>query len=135
MGIRLYKSYTPGTRNKSVSDFAEIVKIQPQKQLTFGQHRKKGRNNQGIITTRHRGGGHKRLYRQIDFFRNKINISGKIVSIEYDPNRNARISIVYYEDGEKRYILHPRGLNIGDKILSSPDAPIQIGNALPLSAI
>nr|YP_009867633.1 ribosomal protein L2 [Drepanocladus aduncus]QKG04784.1 ribosomal protein L2 [Drepanocladus aduncus] len=133
MTIRLYKAYTPGTRNRSVLGFEEIIKSKPQKKLTFRQHNKQGRNNQGIITSRYRGGGHKRLYRQIDFRRNKKNILGKIITIEYDPNRTANICLVYYEDGEKRYILHPRGIKIGDTIVSSNEAPILIGNALPLT--
>nr|YP_009867551.1 ribosomal protein L2 [Cratoneuron filicinum]QKG04702.1 ribosomal protein L2 [Cratoneuron filicinum] len=133
MTIRLYKAYTPGTRNRSVLGFEEIIKSKPQKKLTFRQHNKQGRNNQGIITSRYRGGGHKRLYRQIDFRRNKKNILGKIITIEYDPNRTANICLVYYEDGEKKYILHPRGIKIGDTIISSNEAPILIGNALPLT--
>lgn len=134
MGIRSYKAYTPGTRNRSVSQFEEIVQSNPEKQLTSGQHRKKGRNNRGVITSRHRGGGHKRLYRHIDFKRDKYGMLGRIVSIEYDPNRNARICLISYQDGEKRYILHPRGISIGDQILSDKHAPILPGNALPLSA-
>nr|YP_009912432.1 ribosomal protein L2 [Bartramia pomiformis]QLJ53714.1 ribosomal protein L2 [Bartramia pomiformis] len=133
MTIRLYKAYTPGTRNRSVLSFEEIVKSHPQKKLTFRRHNKQGRNNQGIITSRYRGGGHKRLYRQIDFRRNKKDISGKITTIEYDPNRTANICLIHYEDGEKRYILHPRGIKIGDTIISSNEAPILIGNALPLT--
>nr|YP_010917752.1 ribosomal protein L2 [Encalypta ciliata]UVG41338.1 ribosomal protein L2 [Encalypta ciliata] len=133
MTIRLYKAYTPGTRNRSVLGFKEIVKSNPQKKLTFWQHNKQGRNNRGVITSRYRGGGHKRLYRQIDFRRNKKNISGKIITIEYDPNRSANICLVHYGDGEKRYILHPRGIKIGDTIISSNEAPILIGNALPLT--
>nr|AND47217.1 ribosomal protein L2 [Sphagnum capillifolium]AND47300.1 ribosomal protein L2 [Sphagnum bartlettianum]AND49031.1 ribosomal protein L2 [Sphagnum fuscum]AND49695.1 ribosomal protein L2 [Sphagnum rubellum] len=133
MTIRLYKAYTPGTRNRSVSGFEEIVRSNPQKKLTYGQHNKRGRNNRGVITSRHRGGGHKRLYRQIDFRRNKKNISGKITTIEYDPNRNANICLIHYEDGEKRYILHPRGIKIGGTVISSIDAPILVGNALPLT--
>nr|YP_009727148.1 ribosomal protein L2 [Pohlia nutans]QIA44415.1 ribosomal protein L2 [Pohlia nutans] len=133
MSIRLYKAYTPGTRNRSVLGFEEIVESHPQKKLTFRQHNKQGRNNQGIITSRYRGGGHKRLYRQIDFRRNKKDISGKIITIEYDPNRTANICLVHYEDGEKKYILHPRGIKIGDTIVSSNEAPILIGNALPLT--
>nr|YP_009116150.1 ribosomal protein L2 [Orthotrichum rogeri]AJD22464.1 ribosomal protein L2 [Orthotrichum rogeri] len=133
MTIRLYKAYTPGTRNRSVLSFEEIVKSHPQKKLTFQKHNKQGRNNQGIITSRYKGGGHKRLYRQIDFRRNKKNVSGKITSIEYDPNRTANICLVNYEDGEKKYILHPRGIKIGDTIISNNEAPILIGNALPLT--
>nr|YP_010139944.1 ribosomal protein L2 [Rhodobryum laxelimbatum]QQK56243.1 ribosomal protein L2 [Rhodobryum laxelimbatum] len=133
MTIRLYKAYTPGTRNRSVLGFEEIIKSYPQKKLTFRQHNKQGRNNQGIITSRYRGGGHKRLYRQIDFRRDKKNILGKITTIEYDPNRTANICLVRYEDGEKKYILQPRGIEIGDTIVSSNEAPILIGNALPLT--
>nr|UPO65457.1 ribosomal protein L2 [Cosmarium humile] len=133
MGIRSYKAYTPGTRNRSVSQFEEILQIKPEKRLTSGQHRQKGRNNRGIITSRHRGGGHKRLYRHIDFRRNKQGMIGKIQTIEYDPNRKARICLTQYSDGEKRYILQPRGIRIGDEILSSPDAPIVSGNTLPLT--
>nr|QUS64560.1 ribosomal protein L2 [Isoetes anamariae] len=133
MAIRLYRAYTPGTRNRSVLDLEGIVRSNPQKGLTSGFLCKKGRNNRGIITSRHRGGGHKRLYRQIDFRRNKRSISGRIVTIEYDPNRNADICLVYYGDGEKRYILHPKGIKIGDTVVSGPKAPISIGNALPLT--
>nr|YP_010587451.1 ribosomal protein L2 [Anomobryum gemmigerum]WAB45969.1 ribosomal protein L2 [Anomobryum gemmigerum] len=133
MTIRLYKAYTPGTRNRSVLGFEEITKSYPQKKLTFRQHNKQGRNNQGIITSRYRGGGHKRLYRQIDFRRDKKNILGKIITTEYDPNRTANICLVHYEDGEKKYILQPRGIKIGDTIVSSSEAPILIGNALPLT--
>lgn len=132
MGIRFYRAYTPGTRNRSVSEFTEISQHVPEKSLTQGFQRSKGRNNRGIITSRHRGGGHKRLYRQIDFRRNKIGIPAKVISIEYDPNRNARIALLHYEDGEKRYIIHPRGLKLGDRIFSGIDIPIFVGNALPL---
>lgn len=135
MGIRFYRPNTPGTRTLAVSDFAEITKSEPEKSLTKLRHRPKGRNNRGVITCRHRGGGHKRLYRAIDFRRNKHNIPAKVVAIEYDPNRNARIALVYYQDGEKRYILHPAGLAVGTVIRSGPDSPIEVGNALPLSNI
>lgn len=135
MGIRLYKTYTPGTRHRSVSDFREITQSTPEKSLTKWIHRKKGRNNRGIITCRHRGGGHKRLYRQIDFKRNKLDIPGKILSIQYDPFRNARIALVSYQDGEKRYIIYPNQLKIGQQIIASVTAPILIGNALPLKKI
>jgi large subunit ribosomal protein L2 len=108
MSIRLYKSYTPGTRNRALSAFSEITKTKPEKSLTKKNQRNKGRNNRGVITIRHRGGGHKRLYRIIDFKRDKYGIEGKIASVEYDPNRNARIALIYYIDGEKRYILHPK---------------------------
>lgn len=132
MGIRYYRPYTPGTRERVVSDFAEVTRSEPEKSLTRSVHRPKGRNNRGVITCRHRGGGHKRLYRIIDFYRNKHNIPAKVASIEYDPNRNARISLVHYQDGEKRYILHPAGLEVGATIISGPDAPFEVGNALPL---
>lgn len=137
MGIRFLQAYTPGTRNRSVSDFSELTdkKAAPEKTLTVSLHRSKGRNNRGIITCRHRGGGHKRLYRQIDFRRDKTGVTAKVVKIEYDPNRNARIALLRYEDGEKRYIIHPRGLNIGDIIQSDLNAPILIGNSLPLRNI
>ena len=133
MSIRAYKAYTPGTRNRLVSEFENVLKIRPNKRLTLGQHRQKGRNNQGVITIRHRGGGHKRLYRQIDFGRTKYGVTGRIMTIEYDPNRNARICLICYEDGEKRYILHPRGITIGAGILSGPNAPVISGNTLPLN--
>ncbi len=135
MGIRIYRPYTPGTRERSVSDFAEITRSEPEKSLTRSRHRPKGRNNRGVITCRHRGGGHKRLYRQIDFRRDKHNIPGKVAAIEYDPNRNARIALLYYKDGEKRYILHPAGLIVGATVISGSESPIEIGNALPLSNI
>jgi len=135
MSIRLYKSYTPGTRNRALSTFSEITASKPEKSLIRKNHRNKGRNNRGVITIRHRGGGHKRRYRLIDFHRNKHNIEGTIASIEYDPNRNARIALVHYEDGEKRYILHPNNITVGDKIISGSGAPLNIGNTLPLDEI
>ncbi len=135
MGIRSFRPYTPGTRQASVSDFSEITKSKPEKSLTKYKHRKKGRNNRGVITCRHRGGGHKRLYRQIDFRRNKRDIPAQVIAIEYDPNRNARIALVQYEDGEKRYILHPAGLSVGDSIIAGENSPYEIGNALPLYKI
>jgi large subunit ribosomal protein L2 len=132
MGIRLYRAYTPGTRNRSVSEFTEISQTKPEKSLTYSLHRSKGRNNRGIITSRHRGGGHKKLYRQIDFKRSKIGTSAKVATVEYDPNRNARIALLHYQDGEKQYILYPRGLKLGDTIIADVEAPIVIGNSLPL---
>jgi large subunit ribosomal protein L2 len=135
MGIRIYRPLTPGTRDRSISDFSEITKSEPEKSLLTSVHRKKGRNNRGVITCRHRGGGHKRLYRMIDFKRDKIGVNGKIVAIEYDPFRNARIALVVYTDGEKRYILHPAGLQVGSIIRSGEDAAIEVGNALPLKNI
>jgi large subunit ribosomal protein L2 len=135
MSIRLYKSYTPGTRNRALSSFSEITKAKPEKSLIKKNHRDKGRNNRGIITIRHRGGGHKRKYRLIDFKRNKHNIEANVKSIEYDPNRNARIALVCYKDGEKRYILHPNNLKIGDTVISGSNVPFSIGNTLPLNEI
>ena len=135
MAIRLYKSYTPGTRNRALSDFSEITKTKPEKTLIRKNHRNKGRNNRGVITIRHRGGGHKRLYRLIDFKRNKINIEGRVVAIEYDPNRNARIALIHYSDGEKRYILQPKNLNVGDSIYSGSNISLMIGNSMPLEEI
>lgn len=135
MGIRTLRPYTPSTRDYSVSDFAEITRSEPEKSLTCHVHRPKGRNNRGVITCRHRGGGHKRLYRIIDFRRDKLNVVARVAEIEYDPNRNARIALVYYRDGEKRYILHPQGLSVGTTIVSGPDSPIEVGNALPLGNI
>jgi large subunit ribosomal protein L2 len=135
MGIRVYRPYTPGSRQKSVSDFAEITRSEPEKSLTVWIHRAKGRNNRGVITCRHRGGGHKRLYRMIDFRRDKHNIPAKVAEIEYDPNRNARIALLKYQDGEKRYILHPEGLKVGTEVIAGSESPLEIGNALPLSNI
>lgn len=135
MGIRLYKSYTPGTRHRALSSFTEITKAKPEKSLIQKIHRHKGRNNRGIITIRHRGGGHKRRYRIIDFNRNKYGINGKVAAIEYDPNRNARIALIFYSDGEKRYILHPKNLKIGDNILSGSGSLLSIGNTLSLGEI
>ena len=135
MGIRSFRPYTPGTRQATVSDFADITKSKPEKSLTKFKHSAKGRNNRGVITSRRRGGGHKRLYRQIDFKRNKLNIPAEVIAIEYDPNRNARIALVQYEDGEKRYILAPVGIKVGTTIISGPESPIEVGNALPLSKI
>nr|ALO21100.1 ribosomal protein L2 [Carteria crucifera] len=138
MGIRFFKAYTPGTRTKSISDFSELtltVKKGPEKSLLSNNHRSKGRNNRGVITCRHRGGGHKRLYRQIDFRRDKIGIPATVLTIEYDPNRNSRIALIRYADGDKRYILQPKGLNVNDIILSDLNAPILVGNSLPLRNI
>src|SRR5210317_138820 len=126
MSIRLYKSYTPGTRNRALSGFTELTKSKPEKSLIRKNHRNKGRNNRGVITIRHRGGGHKR---------NKYGVKGIVASIEYDPNRNARIALIHYNDGEKRYILHPKNLNVGDTVLAGSNSPLTIGNSLPLSEI
>lgn len=135
MSIRLYKSYTPGTRNRALSTFSEITKAKPEKSLVCKNHRNKGRNNRGVITVRHRGGGHKRLYRLIDFKRNKYGIEGIVAAIEYDPNRNARIALIHYKDGEKRYILQPKNLNVGDTIVSGSGSSLTIGNTLPLEEL
>jgi len=135
MAIRLYKASTPGTRNRTVSTFEEINKSRPEKSLLKNIHYSKGRNNKGIITSRHRGGGHKKKYRLIDFKRKKINILAKVAGIEYDPNRNARIALLHYTDGSKKYILHPRYLKVGEHINSGPNAAIEVGNAMPLSNI
>lgn len=132
MSIRYYKPTSPGRRHGTVFDFKDISSKKPEKKLTKGWSRAHGRNNRGIITTRHRGGGHKRLYRFVDFSRDKIGIPAIIKSIEYDPNRTAHIALASYKDGEKRYILSPIGLKIGDQILASPQATITVGNTLPL---
>jgi large subunit ribosomal protein L2 len=135
MGIRVYKSYTSGTRGRAISDFAEITKQKPEKTLLSKKVSTGGRNNRGVITTRHHGGGHKQRYRIIDFKRKKLGIEAKVAAIEYDPNRNARIALLHYKDGEKRYILQPKNLNVGATVFSGETAPLEIGNALPLSSI
>nr|AOV84679.1 ribosomal protein L2 [Actinostachys pennula] len=135
MAIRFYKAYTPGTRNRSVSNFEELVRRKPYKQLTCKNLSRNGRNNKGIITSRGRGSAHKRLYRIIDFHRNKENSFGKVVSVEYDPNRNAYISLINYTDGEKRYVLHAWGVKVGDVPISGSEASVSNGNALPLTKI
>lgn len=135
MSIRLYKSYTPGTRNRALSTFSEITKTKPEKSLLQKNQRSKGRNNRGIITIRHRGGGHKRRYRIMDFKRNKYGIEGTVAAIEYDPNRNARIALIYYIDGEKRYILQPKNLEVGNRIMSGAGSLLNVGNSLPLAEI
>lgn len=134
MAIRLYEAYTPGTRNRAILHFGETAKYKPHKQLTCHRISRNGRNNVGIITSRHRGGGHKRLRRKVDFRRDKLSVAGRVASIEYDPNRNASTRLINYTDGDKRYILHPRGVRVGDIVTSSSDASISVGNALPLSA-
>ena len=123
MVIRIYKPNTPGTRNRGVSVFSEITKNKPEKSLIKPNFRKKGRNNRGVITIRHRGGGHKKRYRVIDFKRNKTGIPARILSVEYDPYRNARIALVCYQDGEKSYVLHPQTLKVGSIISSGKEAP------------
>jgi len=136
MGIRRYKPTTPGRRGATVSDFAELTEgKKPEKKLLRPKRRTNGRNNQGKITVRHRGGGHKRNYRQIDFRRNKDGVPATVDSIQYDPNRSARIALLFYADGEKRYILAPDSLKAGDQVQSGEDAPPTVGNCLPLSKI
>lgn len=135
MTLRLYKAYTAGTRNRSVSDFQEITKNYPEKSLIIKQNYPKGHNNQGKITSRYRGAGHKKRYRLIDFKRNKISMKAIVASVEYDPNRNARIALLHYRDGQKSYIIHPRSLKVGSIVMSGPNVPIEIGNALPLQCI
>jgi large subunit ribosomal protein L2 len=135
MGIKKFKPTSPGRRHMTVSTFDEITTEKPEKSLLAPLHKKAGRNNQGKITTRHHGGGHKRKYRIIDFKRNKDGIPGRVATIEYDPNRSANIALIYYADGEKRYIIAPKGLQVNDRIYSGPDADIKVGNALPLENI
>ena len=135
MGIKKYKPTSPGRRGMTVSTFEEITTATPEKSLLQPLKSKGGRNNQGRLTTRHQGGGHKQMYRVIDFKRNKDDIPAKVTSIQYDPNRTANIALLTYADGEKKYILAPYGLNIGDTLISGATADIKVGNAMPLSAI
>ena len=135
MGIKRFKPYTPSRRQMTVSDFSEITKSTPEKSLTVHIKTTAGRNNQGKITVRHIGGGAKKKYRIIDFKRNKDNIPAKVVAIEYDPNRTANIALLSYADGEKRYILAPNGLKVGDVLTSGAEAEIRVGNALPMKNI
>ena len=135
MGIKKYKPTTDGRRGMSVSDFAEITRSRPEKSLLDSRPGNGGRNNRGRITVRHRGGGHKRRYRVIDFKRDKQGVPGKVAAVEYDPNRSARIALIHYVDGEKRYILHPLNLQVGDTVVSSNEADIQPGNAMQLLAV
>ncbi|MCL6505120.1 MAG: 50S ribosomal protein L2 [Pirellulales bacterium] len=136
MGLRRYKPTSPGRRGASVSDFAELTPgAKPEKNLLVPKKRKGGRNNQGVITARHRGGGHRRHYRLIDFRRAKDGVPARVHSIQYDPNRSARIALLHYADGEKRYILAPEGLQVGAEVLSGPDVPPNVGNSLPLAKI
>jgi len=135
MGTRQFKPVTPATRFRSVSDFAEITKTTPEKSLLEPLRRTGGRNNKGHVTTRHQGGGHKRQYRRIDFRRDKFGIPAKVSSVEYDPNRTARIALLTYVDGEKRYILSPKGLSVGDTVVSGPGSDIRVGNTMPLFEI
>ena len=135
MGVKQYKPTSAGRRFQTVSDFAEITTDKPEKSLLEPLPKKAGRNCYGRITTRHQGGGHKRQYRKIDFKRVKDGIPAKVATIEYDPNRSARIALLHYADGAKAYILHPKGLKVGDVVESGPDADIKPGNALPLANI
>jgi large subunit ribosomal protein L2 len=135
MSIRQFRPMTAGTRFRSVSGFDEITRDTPEKALLEPMKKSGGRNNLGHLTSRHRGGGHKRQYRKIDFKRNKFGIPGRVAEIEYDPNRTARIALVVYADGEKRYILHPKGLSQGDTVVSGPGSDTRTGNALPLGEI
>ncbi|HOI30734.1 MAG TPA: 50S ribosomal protein L2 [Melioribacteraceae bacterium] len=135
MAIRKLKPNTPGTRFMSISSFNEITKTSPEKSLTVALKKSGGRNNLGRVTSRHRGGGHKRRYRIIDFKRDKKGVPAKVFSIEYDPNRTSRIALLNYVDGDKRYILAPDGLKVGDSVMSGPGSEIKVGNALPLKEI
>ena len=135
MGIKTYRPYTPSRRQMTGSDFSEITKTTPEKSLLAPKSRQAGRNNQGKITVRHRGGGAKKKYRIIDFKRNKDGIAATVLGIEYDPNRTANIALICYEDGEKSYILAPAGLQVGWKVMNGPEAEVLIGNCLPLTEI
>jgi large subunit ribosomal protein L2 len=135
MPIKVYKPTSPGRRGMSVSSFEEITRSTPERSLLRPLKKSAGRNFRGKITVRHRGGGHKRRYRAIDFKRDKVGVPGRVDSIEYDPNRSARIALVVYADGEKRYIVAPVGLMVGDSIMSGPDAEVRVGNALPITNI
>ncbi len=135
MGIKVYKPTSPGRRGMTVSTFEEITATTPERSLLQPLTKTGGRYNQGRMTTRHKGGGHKRMYRLIDFKRDKDNIPAKVATIEYDPNRTANIALLNYVDGEKRYIIAPQGLKVGDTVISGTDADIKAGNALPLANI
>jgi large subunit ribosomal protein L2 len=135
MAIKMYKPTSPGRRGMSVSTFEEITRTTPERTLLRPMRENAGRNNQGRVTVRHQGGGHKRMYRLIDFKRNKHGIPARVDSIEYDPNRSARIALLVYADGEKRYILAPLGLKVGAQLMSGPEAEVRVGNALPVKNI
>lgn len=135
MAVKVYKPTSPGRRGMTGYSFEEITTSRPQKALVREKRGKSGRNNQGRVTVRHRGGGHKRAYRIIDFKRDKVGVPARVATIEYDPNRTARIALLVYADGEKRYIIAPNTLNVGDTLISGPDAPLRDGNALPLNKI
>jgi large subunit ribosomal protein L2 len=133
--MKSFKPYTPSRRFITVEDFSQLTKKEPEKSLMRPLRRKAGRNNFGLLVVRHQGSGHKRSYRMIDFKRDKIGVPGRVAAIEYDPNRSARIALIYFADGEKRYILQPEGLKIGDTVVSGPNVDIKVGNALPLDRI
>ena len=135
MAVKHYKPYTPSRRFMTVSDFSEITKKKPEKSLLRPIKKTAGRNNQGRVTSRRRGGGHKRLYRIVDFKREKLNIPARVAAIEYDPNRTANIALLFYVDGEKRYIIAPAGLKVDDMLMSGPEAGIRVGNRPPLDNI
>lgn len=135
MAIKIYRPTSAGRRNMTISAFDEITRSKPERSLLAPLRNKGGRNNRGVVTTRHQGGGHKRRYRIIDFRRDKWDVPGRIESVEYDPNRSARIALVVYQDGERRYILAPAELGVGDNIMSGPKAEIRPGNALPIRSI
>ncbi len=135
MGIRKFRPMSPGTRKRSVSDFAEVTRSTPEKSLLEPLKKSGGRNHHGHVSMRHRGGGHKRRYRKIDFKRRKFGVPAKVIEIEYDPNRTARIALLQYADGEKTYVPHARGLELGDTVVSGPGSDIRTGNALPLSEV
>ena len=135
MSIRQFRPVTPGTRFRMVSGFDEITRGEPEKSLLEPIKKSGGRNNLGHVTMRYRGGGHKRMYRKVDFKRNKFGIPARVAEIEYDPNRSARIALLVYADGEKRYILHPKGLHQGDTVVSGPGSDARLGNALPIGEI
>jgi large subunit ribosomal protein L2 len=135
MAIKKYKPTSPGRRGMSGYTFEEITRSEPERSLTVALRKRAGRNNQGRITVRHRGGGHRRRYRIIDFKRDKIGIPGRVATLEYDPNRSARIALIVYPDGEKRYIIAPLGLQVGDAVMSGPQAEVRPGNALPIRNI
>ena len=135
MGLKKFKPVTSGQRFRSVNDFDEITREGPERSLTEPLTKSGGRNHHGHVTTRRRGGGHKRLYRKIDFKRDKAGVPGKVAAVEYDPNRSANIALIHYADGEKRYILHPKGLAVGMEIVAGPGSDVKVGNTLPLGEV
>ena len=135
MGIKTFKPTTPSLRSTAIQTFEDLSNARPLKSLTFGLRKSGGRNSKGHISVRHRGGGHKRLYRKIDFRREKLGVPAKVATVEYDPNRSARIALLSYKDGEKRYILAPDGLKVGATLVSGPEADILVGNSLPIRNI